>query len=479
MNLTKASIRQLDGPMPWVWAFVGLAAFAPVIYNGFPFVFHDTWNYVSRWDNLSRVYPPFYSFLAWTIGKLTSLYMVPVFQLGIGFYVIREFVGAFAASRNSALAALIAFAVVVLTQFAWLAGWLMPDVYAGIGAAAVMVLLLGEANMPARTWLILFLIACFSVVVSTANLLVMAAFAVTCLILRAFRGPPDRLRHYGTVAALVVLTMVGTLSANRLLYGHQALNDGGAALFFAKLTDAGIAQDYLHESCPQEPRPICAYLDELDRIHEWQGFLWNNAPDTLAMRTNAWVDPKGEFKGLNRQIVWNRWPQVLKLVAGDVFSLFKMTTLDTTGQGTGELVQLPQDDTVHTVIAKFYPGVVAEYETARQQTGKLTKFPAVFYEVSTYASYVLLLAMLVYSLVRANRQLGVICLAVFVVIALFVIVQGGLVGAYARYHVKISWLAWLCVLTSMARLVLEHRVSAGRPAAKEDQGMTSGSEAVR
>jgi hypothetical protein len=304
------------------------------------------------------------------------------------------------------------------------------------------------------------LIAFFSALVATANILVLTGTAGVCLVLRLGLVGLRRTLPAGVLTATgAAIALALPIAWNATQYGVASLNPAGGALLFAKLADAGLAQRYLDEACPRIQYPVCAARDRLRVIDKPQAFLWEGDPSP-ADEFQAWNDSQGYFARIARRTIRAYPRDFVGLVGGDMVQLLGRPTLGFAIEGSDEL---KPDPLVRPALAAHHPDSIAAYERSRQQVGTLAPlYPASAYVLLTVAGYGALIAGLGLAVARHDWETAAVLAALGAAILGGLAVHGGLVGPFARYHVKLSWLAAFGVAVAL----LAARVAAGhdRPA---------------
>lgn len=447
-----------------VWAGASLVVVAPAIVNGFPLIFFDSHVYFSGLRHQWEGHPPFYSIFVYVIAKLATLLAVPFVQGACALVTFELALRSLAPAASAIARALGVLAILALTQLPWLASWIMPDLFAGLGVVAVVAILLAREAPPFWHMALLSMMALFSALVATANVLTLVLVAVFCLLVRrVWLGWQVPLRLVLGTCILAASAFALPIAWNTVKWNAPRLNAGSGALLIGKLVDAGIAQRYLASNCTRIPHPICPYLDELLQAPTGAGlqiFLWKGDPP-LAWKLNAWRDPDGTFSSLASSIVRTYPSEVLGRAMDDILHLFTRLTLgfgSQKGYGEGELQPFPRSEGSVGVVRdrlerRGHGEMLEAFDHARQQTGQLEAlFPKKLYQISVIASYATLLLMLVIALLRRERHLSAVAAVVLAAVLLGMAVHGGLVGPYARYSVKLSWLAGFAVLVWALRV---------------------------
>jgi hypothetical protein len=417
----------------------------PAIHNGFPLVYDDTNVYIGSIRDYAAPYPIFYSAVVSLISEGIGLYAVPVAQAVLTVYVVQACLRLLVPEAAWLPRILVIPVLLAVSQLPWLVSWLTPDLMGGLGALSVIALTLSPpADRPGRIHAAaLGGVALLACLMATSNILLLLPFGAGCWLLRRFlAGNPLPGRAIILGLAFAFLALVTPVAVNVALHGKPTLATGSAARLFAKLTDERLAQRYLHLHCAGQQHDACAYLERLDALDDMEGFLWTGAP-TLAKETGAWLDLSGEYGRLSRQIVLANIPEVVRFILRDTAVLLGRVTM-ATGPGREIVSHADPADAVRRRIVERYPQLLPAFDAARQQSGALrASFPERAYVVSCGVSYAACVLILIISLAKGRRQDAALALAVLLLIVLGAVVHGGLAVPISRYHVKLSWIAWL------------------------------------
>lgn len=444
-----------------VVAALTFVALWPAIWNGYPLVFDDSGLYVLGSNDPG--YPPFYGkVVAW--ASLDRSLFIPVVLQAVGAVAVATLFLA-GIGRIGSSAALLATGALVLcaNQLPWLASLLMPDVLAGLGAAAVILTLAGEP-LPWPWRIFLHGVVFAAALAATANIPLLCGLAAAIVGLHLMlmrRLPPlaPLLANIGTLAGAVALVVLVNLAT----FGRPALNSGSAVHTFSRLVDIGLAQPVTMDACRTRRYAVCAHLPELKRAVRGQhDFQW----DGLAERTHAYGANREEYAELNRLIIARRAPEIIIEGLRDAGVLFLRPAL---GDRQRKLLTPypPEAAHVHRPIAMRDRAHLRAFETARQQSGELIRrFPGRFYAVSTYASYAALVVLIGLSWTRGDRRAAIVGLAVVATVVGELVIHGTLIGGpFPRHHVKVGWLGWLVCAALAARLAGAARRVAASPQA--------------
>jgi hypothetical protein len=433
-------------------ATVALAALAlyPAILNGFPLVFSDTATYLEPWDDPEQAaFPLFYPLFIKLTSPGDAFAVTVAVQALMLSAVVLAFLRIAGGLRPATALAATGAGVLLLNQAPWLASWLMPDFMAGLGAAAIVLLVLRPGPIGPLTQVALACFALFGALVATSNIALFGCLAVVCLLLGwiALKRPPSLAL---TVLVIVAVTLPAAIStaANWGIRSYARTNVASAAHMFSRLSDVGLAQSYLREACPKAHYRACDDLDRLEKHTRGnQDFMW----DGLADDTDAWHDPSGEYAQLSRDILLARPVDFLVEGWRDLWPLIADPTLGDPNMSA--LTPYGGANYFRTRLAQIHPRALDAFDHARQQQGRLLSvFPRDLFFASTFLGYAALALLGVWSFRRGDRMGGALALAGFAFIAGTLVMHAMLVGPFVRHHVKVAWISWLFAAALLSRL---------------------------
>lgn len=425
----------------------------PALVNGAPLVFSDSASYLNRFRDAGL--PPFYAAFIRILGLAGRLEPVLTAQAFVAASAVVLTLARAGSVRRTATLVALGGCAILLNQLPWLASWLMPDLFTGIGGIALLLLVLVPERLPRleRLGLALVLFGCS--LMASAN---MPLFLGLLLFTAGARMWLMRERIAIPTVALALLAIAGavgtTFLANKAIHGRWQLNSGGPALTFSRLVDIGVAQPVVARECARNDHAICPHQAAIARSSSHaQVFLWEGPAEwTAARTTNA-----AEFARLNSLILRESWPAVLLNGAAESVTLFTRPTLGNLSgkpEADGrELSPFGKGHVVAKAMERRFPAHAPAHLSARQQRGEFkAAFPALPFAFSTYAGYVLLAVLLGMRLARGDKVGAAIALSALALVAGQILLHATLVGPFARYHVKVAWVAWPLVLALLSRL---------------------------
>ena len=221
-----------------------LLLLAPAIWNGFPLLFYDSGDYFLRTilgmlnNGRSVVYG------AWlTAFRYPNFWPAAVVQCAITTWVLYLVLRTHGLKNHAAglPLALVAVAATLsaCTALAWIAGMMMPDLFAALAVLALY-LILRKRDEVSR--------------IERYALVALIAFSCAT--------------HNGTLAVVLAL-----LAAGWVFTGNFAWTPGGAGFVFSRLVQDGIAHRYLADNCPNPKLKLCQVRHALP--HTADDFLWH------------------------------------------------------------------------------------------------------------------------------------------------------------------------------------------------------------
>jgi hypothetical protein len=435
-------------------AVLTLLAVLPALWNGYPLVFPDTHGYLIGWRGAFPISPPYYAFAVWITSRPVSVPFTLLVQAAVTASVLYLFLRGVGRVRSPLAVAGWGALVLGATQLPWVASHIMPDVFLGVGFAALMLLFLAPRSLGTGAGLFVFAVAVFAAIVSTANVLVLCALAIGLVAARlAFPGRAEAGRpalargmaYLGIVLALAVLP-------GKVAYDRWTVHAPSGAMLFSLLVNHGIAQDYLRRHCPEVPGDVCRFLPALKNVQEKEEFLWQG----LAHEMGAIPDRDGRFTRLARRIMLARLGEVAPVILGQ--ALGQLGTISLVHEEMSTLRDYGGDSEVARSIRAHLPGEQTAFAAALQQQGRIAAYyPGWYYVATTWLGYALVLALIPAALRASDRTALALLVAGIAFLLIGAAVQGGLVYPQPRYNAKVAWIAWLAAAAAAHRMFFPAR----------------------
>lgn len=301
-------------------AVVFLGCLVPAVLNRYPLVFPDTESYILA----AQIFRPTFvrafgygAFLGAT-GGLLSLWLPVAVQAALTAWLVTRAV-ALDSSRWPpawrAPVALALLAVVLLSHAPWLASWVQPDLFTGLLALSVFLLVEHRDRLPRweRVAIFCVVVGCVTVHLTHAPLLAgLGAFALGALGLAVlWRGGQDlvvRLRRTAVLALLAAALGWGALgAANWITYRSFSGSMAGSVFLFARLAADGEAATALRPECDAgKPWAVCRFLDRLDLTAD--EFLWREwSPLKELGQGPGFMREAAEINPVLLRRVWPDW----------------------------------------------------------------------------------------------------------------------------------------------------------------------------
>lgn len=279
----------------------GLILVVPALMNHAPLVYSDSGTYITTSRSLL---PPIdrpigYALIMRAVTWQSTLWTMIFFQGMVASWLIqRTIVTLFPGLQGnwrvhvSTLAVLLA-----ISSLPWYASQLMPDVFSGLLALCVFLLLfgrrLGRVEL-ALLWTMLFFFAITHYSHLVMLLLVGAGSLVAFgrRLAKRWKIPGRR----AVLTGLIIAPVLGILFAMgyNARHGHGFKLSPTSSLFLAgKLIESGVMHTYLSKRCDERPYFLCAHLDELNTTG--MRYVWDEKAPTrqgLGMvESSARLDP--------------------------------------------------------------------------------------------------------------------------------------------------------------------------------------------
>jgi hypothetical protein len=445
-------VRHRAAQVGWVALFALLLTW-PMVYNGFPLVFSDTGAYLT--SGIERFVPGdrpvFYgAFLAAT-SRLAGLSFTVIVQALFVAYVARLFLMWAAPHAPRSTLGLAFLAVALLTPVAWLASWLMPDVFGSLVVLAAILFVLAFEDLRFLQRVLLAIILLIALVTHTGNLLLFGGVVVaTALVGSLFKL---RICWRGVASAILIALLAAFLVmlSNALAHGRWTINPGSQAFLAARLVGDGFMKPFLERHCPSEPSlPLCPERDRLQGMTN-NNFLWDKP--SLADSTGAWNRRAADYRALNTRVMQDSAGPILAAAAGNTLELLSRSQFGADPLDPNLQSYASEAAPTRRRIERYFPGELPRFLAARQQTEQL-HLTAInrLHLWWTWISYALLAAAAVAAIRARNRRALVLVAVVAIALVLNAGVHGPLSGVYTRYQVKVTWLATLTAFAVMIAL---------------------------
>ena len=456
---TRDEVRRLA--IRLVWRSVSIMAGAllmawPAFYNGYPLLYPDSMSYLEDGRLVARalflrrfsadyggrsfiyclgILPLHWNVTPWPIVGLNALLTAYVIWL-----IVRSILPGSTITGYFALV----IPLSVVTGLGWFVSLIMPDIYGPVLYLSIYLLVFASDALSRAEYLLVVLIACWSVASHVTHLMLAAGLCVvlTLPLLLRRRSARPRLRAIGVVALIVVIAAATHMALHAYLYGEPSLNGKRAPFLMARVLIDGPGREYLRQHCGDAKLVICGYLNQLPT--DTNDFLWK----LDGIWQTASPATKEELRREEMPLVLatlRAFPrEELSISAAHFWE--QLMTFGLWDYGPNRWVEQMFD--------KVLPGARSRYLRTRQARRALPdEFSSSAQEWTVVASLVLLGALAPFVLRRRPaRLMGLTAVVIFVLIA-NAFVTGVFASVEDRYESRVIWLlpllAILCALASL------------------------------
>ncbi len=404
----------------------------PAVLNGYPFLFYDSGGYLE--SAFSHVVMPGRSSLYGLLlraGSLPDFWPVAIVQSGLCVWAMGVVLRVQGLGGRPGLLVGLCAVLAATTALPFVSAELMPDIFAGLAALALYLLLWRRADIRnGEAWGCAALLAIggasHSSVLAISLLCIAAAVAAAAVAPRLRPRLKLRLAVVGVVIAMVLNPLV-----NFTMAGRFAQTPGGISFIFGRMLEDGIVFRYLADHCPSSSLKLCDLREELPATAD--DFLWD---DDAAF--NALGGFEGGAEEMRRVVVGSLIAYPLDNARLAVRAMLRQLVL----VQTGDLMSEELTDS-YDVIRDRVPAAYARMLTAIQQQNPPIDFDRinlVHVPVALAASLGLVLAVGVL-IWRRQRELALLAGSMVVVLVANAAVCGILSNPHDRYQARIAWIA--------------------------------------
>ena len=326
----------------------------------------------------------------------------------------------------------------LLTTLPWLTAVLLTDIFCGVGALALYLLLLRGNTLGPRERLGLITLVAVAAATHSATLAILLTLLAAVFFVWLVDRQRVRLANIGRGMLALVLGVVLVFAADFAVAGRLAWTPGGFALSFGRMLQDGIVQRYLAEHCPDATLRLCAHADQLP--HDADVWFWGS----------PLFDKLGRFAGLGSE---------MEKIAIDCVLDYPGMQIKTAIADTAEqLIEVHTGEGIvhwvwHTyfIMQHYTPQLVPAMWAARQQKGEIS-FAAI--NDFQYPLALIAMALLPVIVILAARKVlpvatGELAAAIMLVILANAFVCGTLSNPHDRYGARVVWLASFVVTLAL------------------------------
>lgn len=423
----------------------------PAIWNGFPILFYDSGDYYLRLidgmlnNGRSIVYGALLGGL-----RYPDFWPVAILQCAITVWTIYLVLRAHGLrNRPAALALLgVTAALSVFTALAWVAGMMMPDLFAALGVLAIYLLLFKRSALGRFERYGLVALIAFSAAAHNATLAVLLALLAAAAVLHFWRQSLLPRAGLKQAAVAVLLSILLVPSAGLVFAGKFAWTPGGEGFVFSRLVQDGIAQRYLADNCPDTKLKLCEVRHALPDTAD--DFLWHQGEQGPFAHIGGFQGGADEMRRITLDsLVQYPWMHFTTAIGTTLTQLVSVRSGD-------QIDPYPKMGFTYGVLHDRELSMRPGLEASMQWRDKLKNvFTAVNYlhEPATLAAMAFLPLLLLLAWRRGNMR-DTDWLAGTVIVALLAnaFVTGVLSNPHDRYGARLAWTApfvWSILLVQL------------------------------
>ncbi|AMS25931.1 hypothetical protein AEM51_01800 [Bacteroidetes bacterium UKL13-3] len=287
----------------------------PVYINGYPLVYSDSGTYIySGYENFVPADRPImYGLLIRHLGLGLGLKFYIVIQallVSSSIYAACKLLVKDAKQWVNIAYTISLFLVLCCTTLPWVTSWMMPDIFSGVSALLLLVLLFSQKLGKQTSWIALLYVVLTLTHVSNIMAHLLALIVISILYIfytLLFKSKCISLKRIVTVWVIVIANYALLLGVNYAVARKVFLSKGSDIFLTAKLCDDGLVNTYLENCCTDETPRLCTLKDSIQpRLDH---FLWSS--NSVLYKMGGWNEPSEEFAILNRNILTT--PELLKV----------------------------------------------------------------------------------------------------------------------------------------------------------------------
>lgn len=424
------------------------------MWNGYPLVFSDTGTYLSQaiqrylgWDR-----PAFYSLFLYPLHMCITTWPAIVVQAVIVAWVLRLVLRLLVPAAGAWELAALGCGLAVASPLPFVVSQLMPDVFTGVLALALLLLVLAPEQLQPWERGTLTGLCAFAMAAHLSNLPVACGLLAVLLAWRRRLGAAVPLGRSGLarLVAAPALAVAALVAMNLAGHGRASVAPYGNVFVLARVIYDGPGRDVLRRDCPQPGWALCASLGRLPPTAD--GFLW---------RTDGPVVQAGGAKRVSREAD----AIILDALAAEPGRELRAALAN----GLRQLVRFRTGDGLHPWPATVTPWLRRDFPrfeqrayAAARQTRGLAVVPRFLPAVHLAASLAAIAAclLLLPGALRRRRPAGGLIVTVLLTLVLNAFVTGALSGPHDRYQSRVMWLPVLAALLAGTSAVKQPRAEA-------------------
>ena len=421
---------------------------APAIYNRYPLLFPDTFDYLISRDalaDLSRPYnvrPVFYGWLLLPFRFEYGLWAVVLAQGIVVAYVLRRTIVAL--NCNWSHLVFVAFVAILAaaTSLPWYVSHVLPDIFSGLVVLTLFLLAVSDLSLAGTERLGLTALATAGILVHLSHFAIAGAVIALAVILRWLVPAVTPRISLSRITLPLGLAIAGMIGYGALANDGHILPPRSPAFLLGRLFSDGPGKAYLEGACGEQKYLLCQYQDWL-----------SGTPDEIMWRPGSPLWRRDLFPRIKAEE-----PAIIQgTVVAYPWWIAKRAIIDFLKQLKTAFIDVFFDE---EAAQSFFTGhvVIAQaFRSSRQGEGQLTTWA--LRDFNFFDGWIVVVGAIACLTVAAaaTRRRDWMILQFMGVVATGILANAFVCGALSsgdgRYQARIVWLIPFAAIVGAARVV--------------------------
>lgn len=421
----------------------------PAIYNGYPFLFQDSWDYLSGFAKIYRL--PVYG----TFTRLGIVFGTPwAIALAQGFIIahLMYYVNKSVFGKTNLWFLMAQTAVLTaISSLPFFSAFMMADVFTPILFMALYLLAFHSNIIPLPIKVYFWGLAVFAAMAHITNIYLGLGILIFAAMVKFIRSDfsVSALKPLAVPMVIMVTAIGWVMSLNAYYFRTFSLSPASPVFALANLVSQGPARQYILDVCPQAQLKICKFAKALPS--DVNDFLWHKGgvvPEFKGFRNFA-----PEAKYIVKETIVRYPGEVIKNSAEYFKDSFSVHT------PAVELNSSLIKDKVYVALWRNYGKQERDTYLRSKQANDALPYDLIrFIDDVTYPTSLALLIVISLALVRRindNRLLFPLFTLVFVLGNNFLCATAS--GLFDRYQARVSWLMVFAVILMAGYATQQYR----------------------
>jgi hypothetical protein len=404
----------------------------PAIYNGFPFLFQDSGDYLSSTARIYRL--PVYGSFARIGIAFNSVWAIVAAQALILSHLIYYINQSIFGKTNFWFFLLQGALLTALSSLPYFSSFVMADIFTSILFLTLYLLVFHSNILPKFTKYYFWGLAVFASMAHITNIylgLGILLFGAMFSLLRS-EFALKTLRPFVLPVGLIAIAASSIIGLNAIYFKAWTMSPASPVFTLANLVSQGSARTYIINACPQAKFRICKFAKALPTdVNE---FLWSRRG--VLRQMSGFTNYRLEAKVIVKNTI-AKYPQEVAMHFADYFRQSFFTHAPAV-----ELNSSVVRDRIHIVLSRYYDNYERDAFLKSKQGNDELPYDIIraiddyVFPISLIAITIMALALLRRS--NDNRYLLPLFTLVFVLGNNFVCSAAS--GLFDRYQARVSWL---------------------------------------